>query len=217
MDWLQSVWEFVTRLDHRITELAGDRPLTFYAVYAGSIFAETGLVVTPFVPSETLVFTVGVLSANHHALNPWLAGVLALAATLAGDFAGMMLGRTIGRSWLLGRSGKVLGEKSVRWSESYFERYGSRTVLISRFIPIIRTAVPFLAGAGEMRLRTFLVFNAAGAVLWTAIFLAGGYYFGQIPFVEENLAWIVPALGVIVAVPVAFQVWHHRRHRGETA
>lgn len=214
MEWLQSVWEFLSQLDQKITGLAGERPVAFYGVYAASVFAETGLVVTPFVPSETLIFAVGVVAAGDQTLNPWLGGAVALAATLLGDFCGMMLGRTVGRRWLSGRSGKFLGKKSVRWSERYFERHGAKTVLISRFVPLIRTAVPFLAGAGEMPIRTFLAFNAAGAVLWVAMFLAGGYFFGKIPFVEENLAWIVPALGVVAAVPLAIQVWHGRRERG---
>lgn len=211
MEWLRSAWEFLSQLDRHITDLAGQNPALFYGLYSGSIFAETGLVVMPILPSETLVFSVGVLAASNHAVDPWLAGALALVATLLGDCVGMMLGRTVGRRWLLGRSGKVLGEKSVRWSERYFDRYGPRTVLISRFLPIIRSAAPFLAGTAQMPIRTFLIFNGAGAVIWSVAFMAGGYFFGQIPFVEENIGIIVPVLGAIVAIPLVLQIWQSRR------
>ena len=92
-----------------------------------------------------------------------------------------------------------------------FDRYGPRTVLISRFLPIIRSAAPFLAGTAQMPIRTFLIFNGAGAVIWSVAFMAGGYFFGQIPFVEQNIGIIVPVLGAIVAIPLVLQVWQSRR------
>lgn len=215
MDLLRSAWSFLQGLDERILELAQEQTGLFYGLYTGSIFAETGLVVTPFLPSETLVFSVATLSAENGAISPWAAGLLAAGATLLGDMTNLFIGRTLGRRYFARREGRILGQRSVRWSERYFDRYGPRTVFVCRFLPVIRTAAPFLAGIGGMRVRTFLVFNGAGAVTWAVLFTAGGYFFGQIPVVERNFPLVVAAVGLISLLPVALEIWHQRRLDGK--
>lgn len=216
MEWLGSALDFLSGLDEEINAFAGDRPVVFYVLYAASIFAETGLVVTPFLPSETLVFGVGAVAAENHQVNVWLGALLAAGATVSGDFVNMLLGRTLGRRFLLEREGKLLGKRSVRWAERYFERYGARTVFLCRFLPLVRTAAPFLAGMGDMPKRTFLAFNASSAVAWTALYLASGYFFGQIDAVERNFGIAVATVALVAFLPVVVQAWHKRRvARGE--
>lgn len=211
MEWLGSALDFLSGLDREISGFAGERPVLFFVLYAASIFAETGLVVTPFLPSETLVFGVGALASENDHVNVWLGGLLAAGATLSGDTVNMLLGRTLGRRFLLEREGKLLGKRSVRWAERYFERNGARTVFLCRFLPLVRTAAPFLAGMGDMRKRTFLAFNASSAAAWTVLYLAAGYFFGQIEVVERNFAIAVAAVALVAFLPVAVQAWHKRR------
>ncbi|MFP3939411.1 MAG: VTT domain-containing protein [Thermoanaerobaculia bacterium] len=214
MDLLRSTWRFLHGLDELILEFAREQTVLFYGLYSGSIFAETGLVVTPFLPSETLVFSVATLAAENGPVNPWLAGALAAAATLLGDVANLFIGRTLGRRYFVQREGRILGKRSVRWAERYFERYGPRTVFVCRFLPLIRTAAPFLAGMGGMPVRTFVAFNAAGAVTWAILFVCAGYFFGQIPAVERNFPLVVAAAACISLVPVGLELWHTRRLDG---
>lgn len=211
MDLLRSAWSFLHRLDERIVEFAREQTGLFYGLYSGSIFAETGLVVTPFLPSETLVFSVASLAAESGPVSPWLAGALAAAATLLGDVTNLFIGRTLGRRFFAGREGRILGKRSVRWAERYFEHYGPRTVFVCRFLPLIRTAAPFLAGMGSMPVRTFVAFNAAGALTWSILFVCAGYFFGQIPAVERNFPLVLAAVACISLVPVGLELWHTRR------
>lgn len=214
MDWFQSTWQMLQGFDEEILRFASERTVLFYTLYCASLFAETGLVVAPFLPSETLVFSLGALASEDHQVDPWLGGVLAAGATLLGDFVNMLLGRTLGRRFLAEREGRILGERSVRWSERYFERYGPRTVFICRFLPLLRTAAPFLAGMGEMRIRTFLAFNASSAVVWSSLFVAAGYFFGQISFVERNFPLVIALVAFVALVPAVAQFWHQRRMKG---
>lgn len=214
MDLLRTAWRFLHTLDERILEFAREQTGLFYGLYSGSIFAETGFVVTPFLPSETLVFSVATLAAENGPVDPWLGGVLAAAATLLGDVTNLFIGRTLGRRYFVQREGRILGKRSVQWAQRYFERYGPRTVFVCRFLPLIRTAAPFLAGMGEMPVRKFVAFNAAGAVTWSILFVCAGYFFGQIPAVERNFPLVVVAAACISLVPVGLELWQARQMDG---
>ena len=217
MDLLRTAWRFLHTLDERILEFAREQTGLFYGLYSGSIFAETGFVVTPFLPSETLVFSVATLAAESGTVNPWLAGLLAATATLLGDVTNLFIGHTLGRRYFVRREGRILGKRSVHWAERYFDRYGPRTVFICRFLPLIRTAAPFLAGMGRMPVRTFVAFNAAGALTWSILFVCAGYFFGQIPAVERNFPLVVAAVAFISLVPVGLELWHTRHLDGAQA
>ncbi len=180
-----------------------------YGILFLVIFFETGLVVTPFLPGDSLLFAAGAFAAQGF-LNPLILFALLSVAAIAGDTLNYSIGRRLGRAVFEGERPFIRKDYLLR-TEDFYKKYGHSTIIIARFIPIIRTFAPFVAGVGKMDYKTFVSFNVIGGLAWIAIFVFGGYFFGNIPFVKQNFSLVIAAIILISLLPPAFEFWKHGR------
>lgn len=204
MDLIHLFVDFILHLDRHLVELLVRFDVWIYAILFLIIFAETGLVVTPFLPGDSLLFAVGALAAvdtngTLQPLNVWL--FLALAAIL-GNTANYGIGAAIGPRAFSGKI-RFLKVKYLRRTEEFFERHGGKTIILSRYVPIIRTFAPFVAGIGRMRFARFQLHNSVGGITWTGLFIWGGYLFGNIPLIKNNFGIVTLIIIVASLIPVA--------------
>jgi membrane-associated protein len=204
LDTLHWAVNFVLHLDRHLVEMLALYGGWIYAILFLVIFAETGLVVTPFLPGDSLLFAVGALAAvdTRGTLTAPFASVLLAVAAILGNTLNYSIGRALGPAAFSGRY-RFLKQEYLRRTEEFFLRYGAMAVFLSRFMPIIRTFAPFVAGVGRMPALRFLAYNLAGAVTWVLLFIWGGYLFGNIPFVKDNFGLVT--IGIVFAslVPAA--------------
>lgn len=209
--------DFILHIDVHLGEMISTYGALTYALLFAIVFCETGLVVTPFLPGDSLLFAAGAFAARGDLSLPVVLGVLFLAAAL-GDTVNYSIGRTLGPRWLSKEDSRIFKREYLDRTREFFHRHGGKTIVMARFVPIVRTFAPFVAGVGHMRYRRFLAFNIGGAVAWVGGFTALGYFFGNIPAVEENFTLAILA---IIALSVMPGVWHWAkdraaRRRGET-
>jgi membrane-associated protein len=201
-------------LDQSLATLAADHAWLMFAALFLVIFAETGLVVLPLLPGDSLLFVAGTVAAASGVDIHLLALTLALAA-IFGDSVNYAIGHFIGPKILShpreSRLGRWLKPEYMERTHLFYERYGGFTIIIGRFVPIVRTFAPFLAGIGQMRYREFLLYNVIGGIAWVGLLLYSGYLFGNIPWVKDNLAWIVVGIVVVSLIPIALQWLRERR------
>jgi membrane-associated protein len=192
--------DLVLHLDRHLVELLDQYGIWIYAILFIIIFSETGFVVTPFLPGDSLLFAVGALAAvdSSGTLTAPLASALLIAAAVLGNSLNYSIGRYIGPPAFSGRY-RFLKLEYLQRTEEFFQRYGGMTIVLSRFVPIVRTFAPFVAGVGRMPYARFQAYNVAGALAWVLLFIWGGYLFGNIPIVKNNFG-IVTILIVIVSV-----------------
>jgi len=203
--------DLVLHLDRHLVELLARFDLWLYPLLFAVIFCETGLVVTPFLPGDSLLFACGALAAVDHSGTlsaPLLTLVLAAAAIL-GNLSNYAIGRWIGPPAFSGRY-RWLKVEYLRRTEEFFLRYGGLAVLVSRFMPIVRTCAPFVAGVGRMPYARFLAFNFFGGLLWVVLFVWGGYLFGNIPFVRANFGLVTLALVAASLLPLGLALVRRR-------
>jgi membrane-associated protein len=210
MGLLSSLFDLLVHLDRHLLAAAQNYGGWVYLLLFLIIFCETGLVVTPFLPGDSLLFVAGTL-AGAGAMNVHLLVALLIVAAVLGDSLNYAIGRWIGPrvfrrddSWFFKRA-------YVYRTHAYFEKYGGRTIVIARFIPIIRTYAPFVAGIGRMDYRQFLLFNVSGAVLWVALISYAGYLFGNIALVKNNLTLVILAIIALSISPGIIEVLRHRQ------
>lgn len=167
------------------------------------IFCETGLVVIPFLPGDSLVFTAGMLasSAGKHVLNIGLLFVILCAAAVLGDTANYHIGKILGPKIFGHEKTKFLNKENLEKTQHFYDKHGGKTIIIARFMPIIRTFAPFVAGIGDMSYLKFLSFNAVGGISWISVFLFGGYFFGGMPFVKKNLTIVIFGIIFVSLMP----------------
>jgi len=183
------------------------------------IFCETGLVVTPFLPGDSLLFAVGAVCAldgsspASPALNIWLMIPLLIVAAVLGDAVNYAAGHHIGRRVFTSESSPLLNKKHLLRTQEFYERYGGKTIIIARFIPIVRTFAPFVAGVGHMRYPRFFSFNVVGAVAWVGLFVPAGYQFGNLPFVKQQFHYVILAIIVLSVLPAVIEIARERRAR----
>jgi membrane-associated protein len=197
--------DLVLHLDKHLTELVANYHLWVYAIIFLIVFCETGLVVTPFLPGDSLLFALGALAAvdqtgTLHAPAIWL--LLTLAAVL-GNEVNFRVGRAIGPRAFSGGLRWLKQEYLIR-TQQFYDKHGGKTIILSRFIPIIRTFAPFVAGVGEMKRRRFAAYNVAGGIAWVTLFIWGGYLFGNVPMVKQNFGLVTIGIVVVSVLPV---VW----------
>jgi membrane-associated protein len=204
--------DIVLRLDVHLGALIRDYGVWVYAILFAVIFAETGLVVTPFLPGDSLLFVAGALAALGGLDVNLLVAALAVAAVL-GNTTNYAIGRWLGRRLLAGAGSRWIRPEYLARTHAFYERYGGAAVVISRFMPIIRTYVPFVAGVAEMSRSRFTLFNVAGAVLWVASLAYAGFFFGNLPWVRANLTLIILAIIAASLVPIAVAGWRARGAR----
>jgi len=207
MDLLLSLWHFITHLNETLPVFIGEHGNMVYLLLFLIIFIETGLVVMPFLPGDSLLFVAGSLAAIGSLNLFWLLGLLMFAAIL-GDNINYWVGRFFGAhitAWkLFGRP--LVRPKDLEKTHGYFEKYGVRTIIIARFVPIVRTITPFVAGIGKMDYRRkFLPFDIMGGVLWITILLMAGFAFGQHPFVQKNYEVVILGIVFISVLPMVFE------------
>ncbi|MGH8206455.1 MAG: VTT domain-containing protein [Steroidobacteraceae bacterium] len=201
MSVLHTAADLVLHLDRHLAGLLMHYDLWLYAIVFGVIFAETGLVVTPFLPGDSLLFAVGALAAAGRTLNVGWIYLLLVAAATAGNSVNYAIGRRLGQRAFSGRH-RLIKLEYLQRTETYFRRYGGTTVLFSRFIPIVRTFAPFVAGIGRMPQLRFQAFNIAGAAGWVALFLFGGFGFGNLPWVKSNFGLVTLAVIAVSVLPL---------------
>jgi len=208
--------EFLTNLflnlDVVLQDWVAQYGAVIYALLFLIIFLETGLVVTPFLPGDSLLFAGGAVAAvSAGKLNVWLLYVVVFAAAVIGDFVNYWIGRAWGRRILdSGRFDRVIKPRYITSTEAFFERHGGKTISFARFFPFIRTFAPFVAGISRMALPRFVAFNVIGGAAWVGLFVTAGYLFGNIPFVAHNLQYLV--IGII-ALSVVPAFYHFIRRR----
>lgn len=174
------------------------------------IFAETGFVVTPFLPGDSLLFVVGTLAAASY-LNITLLFVLLVVAAVGGDSINYAIGKYFGNHILLKFEGKLIKKEYIEKTHRFYEKYGGKTIVLARFVPIVRTFAPFVAGIGSMTYSHFFMYNVIGGILWVSVFVLGGYYFGNIPFVRKNFSLVVFAIVILSILPPVIEVIRHKR------
>jgi len=218
MEFLQDLLEFILHLDRHLLELCNAYGVWVYAIIFVVIFCETGLVVTPILPGDSLLFAVGSLTAIGALDLATSMIVLALAAIL-GDTVNYWIGDYVGPKVFHQEHGRLLNKEYLLRTHGFYERHGGKTIVIARFLPIIRTFAPFVAGIGTMRYRRFLLFNVTGAILWVCLFVLGGHFFGSIPIVKNNFSLVIIALVLIPGIPsvVEFVRIQLQRRRSKAA
>ncbi|HTP12978.1 MAG TPA: DedA family protein [Bacteroidota bacterium] len=200
MDLIKEAIEFVLHIDAHLLSLCTAYGAWVYAIVFLIVFCETGLVVTPFLPGDSLLFAIGSL-VSLGALEGRIAGPLLVAAALCGDNVNYWVGRYLGPRVFQKENSRLFNKEYLERTHRFYERHGRKTVVIARFLPIIRTFAPFVAGIGRMNYRIFLTFSVLGAALWVALFLGGGYFFGNIPAVKNNFSIVILALILIPGAP----------------
>lgn len=214
MSWLI---DLVLHLDRHLVELLARVDLWIYPILFAVIFAETGLIVTPFLPGDSLLFGIGALAAvdTRGTLNaPVMFVVLGLAAVL-GNTVNYSVGRLIGPPAFSGRY-RLLKVQYLRRTEEFFQRHGGRAVVLSRFVPIVRTCMPFVAGIGRMPYARFQAYNIVGGFGWVLLFLWGGYLFGNVPLVKRNFGLVTILIIVVSLIPMAVGLLRRRRAAPDT-
>ncbi len=176
------------------------------------IFCETGLVVTPILPGDSLLFAAGTFAAIG-SLDKWYLAASLVIAAILGDTANYWIGYIVGPKVFTSQSSKFLNKKHLTRSHGFYEKYGGKTIIIARFIPIIRTFAPFVAGIGRMTYIKFLFYNIIGGVLWIGLFIFGGYYFGNIPFVKQNFTVVIFVIIFISLIPIVIEFLQHKYGR----
>ena len=201
-------------LDQTIAGLAGQYGPWLYGILFAVIFAETGLVVFPFLPGDSLLFIAGTVVAAA-SLNVHVLVLVLAAAAILGDSVNYGIGRYIGPKAFSRPDSRWFRQDHLRRTQAFYDKYGGVTIIIGRFVPIIRTFAPFLAGVAQMSYARFLSYNVVGGLLWIASLVYVGYLFGNIPWVKDNLSFIVIGIVVVSLIPVATTFLKERRERGK--
>jgi membrane-associated protein len=213
---LSDVIDFVLHFDRYLADLVQAYGPWVYGILFGIIFAETGLVVTPFLPGDSLLFAVGALSAQEDGLNPLVCYVLLVTAAFTGNAVNYTIGRTIGPKVFSARdsrgiSHKLLNRQHLERAHAFFEQYGGKALILGRFVPIVRTFVPFVAGAAQMSSASFVFFNLVGALAWVTLCLGAGYFLGNIPIIKNNFSLVTILIVAVSLLPMAIELLRHRR------
>lgn len=209
MGLIQTFIEYVLHLDSNLLFLINYFGPWAYAIVFTIIFLETALVLTPFLPGDSLLFAAGAL-AGIGSWNIWiLFGLLVIAAVL-GDTVNYWIGSMVGPR-VFKYNGKLLNKEYLKKTHKFFDKYGGKTIILARFIPIIRTFAPFLAGVGKMNYFKFLMYNVVGGILWVGLFLWTGYFFGNLQIVKDNFTYVIIIIIFVSLIPAAIEFYKHWR------
>lgn len=210
MEYITYLIDFIIHIDKHLFEIVTKYQFWTYLILFVIIFCETGLVVTPFLPGDSLLFVAGALCGLGALQLEWLAPLLMLAA-FGGDNTNYWIGRLIGVR-LLRRTNGLIKREHIGKTHAFYEKHGGKTVLFARFLPIVRTFAPFVAGIGLMNYRLFVLFSALGALIWIGSLTVAGYFFGNIPIIKDNLTLMIVGIIVISLLPAIREFIRHRRH-----
>jgi len=215
MDLLTQLLDIFLHLDQHLNQWATTLGPWLYVVLFAVVFCETGLVVTPFLPGDSLLFAVGALAALEGSpIGLPEIGALLIVAAVLGDAVNYSVGAYVGPAVFTSERSRLLNKQHLVRAQLFYEKYGGKTIFLARFVPIIRTFAPFVAGIGRMRYRHFASYNVAGAVAWVASCLLAGRLFGQIPVVKQNFELVILGIIVVSLIPVATEAMRARREAG---
>lgn len=209
MDIIKNIVEFFFHIDRHLSAVIQSCGAWSYGVLFAVVFAETGLVVTPFLPGDSLLFAAGALAAINSFNVIWLAITL-FAAAVIGDSVNYAIGKRIGEGIFTDKS-RFFKKEYLDKTHRFYEKYGGKTIVIARFVPIIRTFAPFVAGVGKMSYGYFFSYNVIGAFLWVALFVGGGYFFGNIPVIKKNFSIAIFVIIALSVMPIITEFWKHHR------
>ncbi len=216
MEFIKHIIDFFLHLDRHLAEIINDYGVWTYGLLFLIIFCETGLVVTPFLPGDSLLFAAGVFAGAGLLEIVWLLLILTAAAVL-GDAVNYSIGFRIGKRLLENPHSRIFKKEYIERTERFYEKYGGKTIVIARFVPIVRTFAPFLAGVGRMSYLRFAVYNVTGAVAWVLICVLAGYFFGKFNFVKNNFSLIIALIVLISVLPGVFEYGRHVMQKRKAA
>jgi membrane-associated protein len=206
----ESVIDFVLHFDRHLLEFVRDYGSWVYAILFTIVFAETGFVVTPFLPGDSLLFATGALCATGSLSPPAMFGLLVFAA-FAGNTVNYAVGRFVGPRVFTGSVSRLLNRQYLDRAHAFFEQYGGKAVILGRFVPIVRTFVPFVAGAAQMTSAAFVLYNLVGATAWVGLCLGAGFVFGNVPIVKNNFSLVTIGIVVVSVLPMVYELMANRR------
>jgi len=210
MSQLKFIIDLFLHIDKNLAAVITQYGLASYALLFFVIFMETGLVVTPFLPGDSLLFAAGALTASMGVFDIKLLWLLMVAAAFLGDTVNYWIGHFIGPRAFQSKS-RFLKKEYLEKAQAFYDKHGGIAIVLARFVPIVRTFAPFVAGVGKMHYTRFLSFNAIGGLLWVSIMLLSGYFFGNIPFIKNNFHYVVVVIILISVVPIGIEWWKSKR------
>lgn len=207
MELIRNLIDFILNIDHHLDQIIRTYGAWSYGILVLIVFVETGLVIMPFLPGDSLLFAAGAFAAKG-SFNVWLLFLLLSVAAIVGDSVNYYIGRRVGD-----RATSIPGVKPehLARTHAFYEKHGGKTIIIARFMPIVRTFAPFVAGIGAMNYPMFLTYNIVGGIVWVGLFLMAGYFFGSIPAVEENFTLVIMAIIALSVLPGVIEYIKHRR------
>lgn len=211
MTLLNQIIDLFLHLDTHLGALIDSYGVLVYVILFLIIFLETGVVITPFLPGDSLLFAAGTFAAIG-SLNAYILFILLAAAAILGDTLNYHIGKYAGPR-VFHKKSRWFRKEYLDYTEEFYEKYGSKTIILARFVPIVRTFAPFIAGIGRMHYQRFLLFNVIGAIAWVGMFVFGGYIFGTIHIVQENFSFVVVAIIFLSLVPAAVELMKHYKKR----
>lgn len=211
MELITTILEFILHIDEYLAQMISQYGLWTYAILFLIIFLETGFVITPFLPGDSLLFAAGTFAALG-SLNIWLLTLLLMIAAIAGDTVNYWIGLRLGdRAYQI----RWIKKEYLERTHAFFEKHGGKTIFLARFVPIVRTFAPFVAGIGRMSYRYFITYNFAGGIVWVVLFTFSGYLFGNIPLIRKNFELVIIAIILVSVLPMVFE-WLRARKRKAT-
>jgi membrane-associated protein len=204
MEFISYFIDLFLHLDKHLDAFVSSYGTLTYLILFLIIFAETGLVVTPFLPGDSLLFAAGAIAARPDGLDPYLLVILLIVAAILGDGVNYMVGKYLGPK-VFAREYRFLKKEHLLKTQKFYEKHGGKAIILARFIPIIRTFAPFIAGVGSMNYSRFVIYNVIGAVVWVVSFVTLGYFVGDLPFVKKNLSALALGIVFISVLPVIIQ------------
>jgi len=207
METVKQIIDFFLHLDKYLGQIISACGLWTYGVLFAIVFCETGLVVTPFLPGDSMLFAAGALTATTSLNVVWLI-ILLCAAAILGDAANYAVGFFLGEKLIKSR---LIKKKYLDRTHEFYEKHGKMTIVLARFVPIVRTFAPFVAGLGSMRYLEFAIYNVTGGCLWVCLFVSAGRLFGNLPIVKKYFSLVIAAIVILSVVPIAYEVWRQWR------
>ncbi len=214
MEFFQSLIDFVLHIDVHLEAMVAIYGIWIYAILFLIIFCETGLVVTPFLPGDSLLFVAGTLAAlGTNSINVHLMVLLLISAAILGDMVNYIIGRYFGDKLFSNPHSRIFKQSHLEKTHHFYEKHGGKTIIIARFVPIVRTFAPFVAGMGRMGYRRFASFNVIGGICWVSLFMYAGYFFGGLDFVQRNLHYLIVLIIVVSILPGVIEIWRNKRKK----
>ncbi|MEN4243567.1 DedA family protein [Serratia marcescens] len=212
MDIIKFIIDFILHIDVHLAELVAQYGMWVYAILFLILFCETGLVVTPFLPGDSLLFVAGALAAlPTNDLNVHTMVALMAVAAIIGDAVNYTIGRLFGEKLFSNPNSKIFRRSYLDKTHQFYDKHGGKTIILARFVPIVRTFAPFVAGMGHMSYRHFAAYNVIGALVWVLLFTYAGYLFGDLPVVQENLKLLIVGIIIVSILPGVIEIWRHKR------